>query len=166
MSGYTFLLRLIGLHLLLVGLIKIPGLQLILMACLELGYLTKTLQKYFTEKHLRSIRFLISYVAQPLFILTFLATCLVSILSTSNRDIPLKKATQMFLATILLMGTILEFVILLLNIFFLIYHIIKNRNKTKQDFVEYKIVFKDKEDKSSSKLNLVHPSQTKIVLAH
>ncbi len=58
-SNYTFLLRLIGIHLLLVGLTKTPGLQLILMASLELGYLAMTLQKYFTKKHLRSVRFLI-----------------------------------------------------------------------------------------------------------
>lgn len=66
-SNLSFLLKLIALHVVLVGLPHSPILQLIILLTVELSYFTLSVLKYVQEKHLRSFfRFLLPKVSQSL----------------------------------------------------------------------------------------------------
>lgn len=136
-SNYTFLLRLLGIHLILVGLVHGSEIQVMFLIVLELTYFGISLSKYLSKKHLRSIRFLIPKVIQSLFLLTFEFSIVVQSFNSSRRKLSISKNKQKFLIHLLFWATIFEYLVLATNLGWLIYELIANRNKTKVDFIEY-----------------------------
>lgn len=95
--NYTFLLRILLLHVIIVGLTQFAGIQIVLMVMIELFYIIFTLVKYFSKRHLRSIRFLIPRVGQSIFLLIFEISCLWLWWITNYKKIPLKRNIQIHL---------------------------------------------------------------------
>jgi hypothetical protein len=59
LMNYSFLVNIIGLHLMLVSFVHNHELQLVMMLVLELGYVAYHFAMYLQLKHFRSIRFFI-----------------------------------------------------------------------------------------------------------
>lgn len=137
-SNYTFLLRLVAVHVLLVGLTQMPQFQLILLMSVEILYASSSIKKYAKKKHLRSLRFLLPKVGQSLFLFTFEVVTFFTNWGLEYRTMPLPVATQKFLINLLFFATIFEYVVLAINLGFLIKDLIVNRKKKKPKFLEYK----------------------------
>ena len=132
-SNYTFLLRVSAVHIIIIALPYMPVFQLSLLIVLELGYLAVSLVKYIQKKHLRSLRLLIPKVWQSLYLLVIELIFLFSFLGLKNRQQSLSKTTQVNLVYYITVGTIAEFIIMLMNIVFLIYQIYLEKKVLKND---------------------------------
>ena len=143
-SNYTFLLRLLCIHLLLVGFVQMPGIQLFLLISVESYYLAVSVTKYLRKKHLRSLRFLIPKVGQSAFLLTFELVLFFHLMfKTEDRRRPVKLSVQRLLMNILLFATLFEYLVLIVNMVWLVVELIKNRNQKQEDFLEYEVLDKE-----------------------
>ena len=131
------------------------------MLFLELSYCGLTLHKYHKNRHLRSLRLLIPKVCQSTFILIFLVTVFTKVWSNNSRKHPFKMEEEKFIVYLFLIASLFEYALLVVSIGVLIYEAIRDRNKTKLDFIEYKKI-KDTDKKIIEPNLFITPNTNKF----
>jgi hypothetical protein len=123
-----------------------PALQLILLMILEIVYFVSSSGYYFKKKHIRSLILLLPKIWQSLYLLIIEIIMLVAYCKLDDKKIDtFGKKTQIFLVNFVMIGTIAEYVILGLNITFMIFTIYLEKKVLKNDPRAAEKIIKSKE---------------------
>ena len=145
-SNYAFILRIAIIHIILVGLPFMPIFQLILLILLEILYFTFSSGYYLKKKHIRSLIFLLPRVWQSLYLFTIELVLLVFFLGFDNRKTDsYGKTTQKFIVGLITIGTFAEYIILSVNLSFILYRILVEKKVLKNDSIASEKLIKSQE---------------------
>jgi hypothetical protein len=86
-TNYAFLIRVIAIHLVLVGVPFMPAFQLLLLIVLELLYFATSSGYYLIKKHIKNIVLLIPKIWQSLFLLTIELVILITYLRLDDKKL-------------------------------------------------------------------------------
>lgn len=145
-SNYAFLLRVIVIHIVLLGIPFMPPLQLILLILSEIIYFISSSGYYLKKKHIRSLILLLPKIWQSLYLLAIEVIILTAYLKLEDKkNDNFGKKTQKFLVNFIVIGTIAEYFILAFNITFMIYTIYLEKKVLKTDARAAEKIIKSKE---------------------
>lgn len=137
MSNFSFLIKLTLIHLVFVCLPFTPRFGLIVMLVVEVAYLIENLRQYIRKRHLKSLVFLLPRVVQSIVLIFLQSIILRAYNSLEDKKMPLAQETQNLLVSFILYTTYAEYLILAINVGYIIYSLYSESSRKKTD-PEYK----------------------------
>lgn len=133
MSNFSFLIKLSIVHLIFICLPFTPRFGMILMLVVEISYLFQNVRQYIRKRHLKSLIMLIPRVVQSLALIFLQFTILITYTQLENLKMPLGQGTQKLLVNFILYCTYFEYLILAVNVAYIVYSLRTEMKKKKSD---------------------------------
>ena len=144
LANFSFLLRIIGYHLILVALPNNPFMQSILLLGLEVTYMGLIVKNFVKLKYLISMHMFISKVTQSFFLILFHIISLIMVFRANQKKIQPSLTIQNVAMWCIIISIAIEYVFLIVNVVYIIKKLIKDRKspKKKVDTLESQVVYK------------------------